>query len=790
MDPGKIAFGAPGDEPFWAHADKDAVGTAWNPASRVWFTTWRGVLTEVFYPTADRPQLRELQFFISNGEFLHEEQKDLDCHVERIPGSQGYKIQRKSPDGAYSFEKEIIADPDQSCVLQRASFSGQISGLRCYVVCNPHLEVGGADNNAQVIHSGDRFVLAASKNDRSLVLAAEPAFERLSCGYVGRSDGATDLRQHRRMQWEFEKAEHGNVSLTGEIDIARHPDFTIVLGFGETLHAAVSAALHSISVPFAEKRQRFVQGWQMNRDVDDRLSPATGDGGRLFRNSRDILVVHKDKTYLGAFVAALSVPFGEVRTDEDGKGGYHLVWPRDVVNSATALLAIGDRRTPLETLIYLAVAQREDGSFAQNFWVDGQPCWSGLQLDEVTYPIILAYRLKQNGALNAFDPLQMVLNAAEYIVHRGPITPQERWEQLSGYSPSTFAVVIAALICSASFARDAGYASAADFLCTYADYLVDHLRDWTVTDNGDLHPEIRHHFIRINPAPPGDASQASPDDAIVHLPNQRPGSREDYPARNVVDAGFLHLVRYGILAPDDPLIIDSIKVVDHVLKVETPFGPCWRRFNHDGYGPRDDGAPYHAWGCGRAWPLLTGERGHYELAAHHDARPYLLTMERLATSTALLAEQVWDQPIELHGRQMFGRPVASAVPLAWAHAEYLKLALSIQNGAVLDRIPEVANRYLHSKQRNRTTMWTLHYQVNSAKAGETLRIYTDRPFRLRYSLTNWVDMHDEDATETGIDVYYTDLQLAPDQSAPIRFTFLWKDSGAWQGCDYSVQIAR
>jgi glucoamylase len=788
MNEKNIAFGAPGDPAHWAHADKDGVGTAFGQASRVWFTMWRGILTEVCYPTVDRPQLRDLRLFIAGGNFLHEEAKDLDCRVERIGASQGYRIRRQAPGGAYELEKEIICDPDQPCVLMHVAFSGALAGLRCYAVCNPHLEVGGSGNNAQVRSHGDRAVLVANRNDRWLAIASQPDFECLSCGYIGQSDGATDLRLHRRLAWQFDKAENGNVSLSGEVDIEQHPQFTLALAFGESRNGALTAALHALSVPYEQTRERFVAGWEGASKLYAEVPAVTGDRGALFRASCNVLVTHKDKIYLGGIIGALATPFGEARTDEDGKGGYHLVWPRDVVNSATALLALGDRKTPLQTLIYLAVAQRDDGSFAQNFWIDGKPCWSSLQLDEVTYPILLAYRLRQQRALGNFRPLSMIMKAAEYIVHQGPVTPQERWEQLSGYSPSTFAVVIAALICAASFARDAGSDNAADFLTDYADYLYDHMERWMVTDRGGLHPEIHRYFVRIHPAKPGEAPPPAPDDALVKLSNQPPGMADEFPARNITDAGFLHLVRYGILKHDDPLIVDSLRVVDRSLRVETPFGPCWRRYNHDGYGQRDDGRPYDKWGKGRAWPLLTGERGHYELAAGRDASPYLRTIEKLATPTKLLAEQVWDEPKKLNGCELFGKPTGSAVPLVWAHAEYIKLALSIQAGRVLDRIPEVADRYLNGRQPKRLAMWTFHHPIHAAIAGADLRIYARKPFRLRFSLDNWETVRDEDAKSTGLEVHFVDVKTERSQCAPVRFTFYWLESQSWHGCNYSVAL--
>ena len=552
----------------------------------------------------------------------------------------------------------------------------------------------------------------------------------------------------------------------------------------------MTSMVQSFAVDFDEMRTGYIDQWNSAAANRLDLSAATGDKGHEFRVSCNVLLTHEDKMYEGAMIASLAVPWGEVRkARKPTRAGYHLVWPRDTVNGGSALLASGDRNTALRALTYLAVAQRDDGSFAQNFWVNGEPNWSGLQLDEVTYPVLLARHLHRENALGNFDPRPMIFKATEYIVHQGPITPEERWEQLSGYSPSTLGIVISSMICAAAFARESDKPVAARFLEDYADWLRDHIEAWTVTTKGELVPGISRHLIRITPAEPGDAAPVSPDDAVLKLSNQPPGQPTEYPARNIVDAGFLELVRYGILDPHDPLIVDSLKVVDAVLKVETPFGPCWRRFNHDGYGQRDDGAPFKEWGKGRAWPLLTGERGHYELLAGRDPSPYIRTMEQLANSTALLPEQVWDQHFTRNGKDYFGRPTGSAMPLVWAHAEYIKLVRSASDNRVFDLMPEVADHYRnHSRHRQRYAMWTLHYPTRLAHPGETLRVYAGNGFRLRYSLDNWSTTHDRDSTDADLNIHFVDIELPRDQKMPARFTFYWQKRHSWHGSDFAVAV--
>ena len=252
-----------------------------------------------------------------------------------------------------------------------------------------------------------------------------------------------------------------------------------------------------------------------------------------------------------------------------------------------------------------------------------------------------------------------------------------------------------------------------------------------------------------------------------------------------MDAGFLELVRHGVRRPDDPLIVDSLKVVDAVLKVDTPFGPCWRRYNHDGYGQRDDGGPFVGWGRGRAWPLLTGERGHYELAAGHDTKPFIRAMESLASATGLLPEQAWDGPDQPQVFMYCGRPTGSAMPLMWAHAEYIKLLRSVRDGKVSDLIVDVAKRYLGERaDRQLFEVWKFTRQVRSVKRGYVLRIQAQASFRLHWSGDEWQTVKDTPSSTTTLGVEFVDIPILAAQRAPIRFTFFWTASDHWEGRDY------
>lgn len=787
----KSAFGAPGTEASWTHSDKDGVGTAYSKGSRIWFTIWHGILTEVYYPTVDRPQLRDLQFLFSdkNGLFL-EEKKDLDYQIERLSPSQGYKITAHDREGRFSYTKEIIAEPERPCVLLHTQLEGNeafLKSLQIYLLLNPHLGVGGEGNNAFIVEVSGRELLVAQKQNCWLVVGASCGFSKLSCGYVGNSDGYTDLARNGRMSFEFDEAKNGNVALTGELNLGKTLAFTIGVSLGESLSSAVSCLFQSLGLEYKEQRRVFLQQWQQAIEGRKPLEKSSGDKGRLFESSYNLLLTHEDKLYQGAFVASITIPWGEARNDKQGKGGYHLVWTRDMVESAMGLLAAGNNEAPFRALVYLAARQEEAVNFPQNFWVDGEAFWTGMQLDEVAFPILLAWRLHQLKLLHRFDPRVMVNRAANFLLHSGPVTGEERWEEASGYSPSTLAAIISAFVCAASFARTDDNEQKAAFLESYADYLRAHLEEWTVTTAGSLLPGSPRYFVRLNPAKPGQvASPESVNTAELKLTSQPPGAPESYPARNVVDGGFLQLVRYGILSADDPLILDTLPVIDSAIKVQTPQGTCWHRYNHDGYGQKPDGGPYQGWGQGRPWPLLTGERGHYELAAGKDARPLLHTMEHFSGGVNLLPEQIWNGP-DLPGTFLrCGGPSGSANPLLWAHSEYVRLLRSCHDGKVFDEIAEVASRYGKAKPHSQFEFWLHKHPIPQAKRSHTLRICAPEAFQLRWTSDKWSTWQDSDSLPTGIGAEYFDI-VPPAFDPHVQFTFFWKNRQQWEGQKYQVQ---
>jgi glucoamylase len=792
------AFGGPGMEPRWTSSVKDAVGTAYAASSRIWFTCSHGILNEVYHPTIDRAQVRDMEFLVTDGEtFVHEEKRDLISTFEYIhPEALGARYVSRDPEGRYSLVKEIVCDPHHSVVVQRVQLQGHeelLPRLKIYALLAPHLDGGGAGNSARAVDFAGRKALMAWKGNMSLAMGASCGFSRVSCGFVGASDGWRDLVDNFRMDWEFGSALDGNIAVMGEVDLKGVDgtyEFTLAFGIGEGHHTAAQKTMGSLAMPYEEHRSRFITQWKRAANPEW-LAVKACDAGRLMRVSHNVLLAHEDKTYSGAFVASLSIPWGQVKGDDD-LGGYHLVWTRDMVQTATALLACGRAETARRALVYLACTQQPNGGFAQNFWIDGTPYWKGEQLDEVAFPLILAWRLWKANSLGELEIFAFVERAAGYLVQHAPITQQERWEEAAGYSPSTLAAVIAGLICAAEMMRAHESMELAVYLEEFADWIEHHLEDWTVTNNGVLYAPVKRHYMRIRPPESGEAYACeSCGTESIRLANRPPGTQYEFEAREIVDAGFLELVRYGVRRADDPLIVDSLKVVDAVLKRDLPQGPGWLRYNWDGYGQRADGGPFQGSGQGRVWPLLSGERAHYELAAGNDISDLIKTYEAFATGGQMMPEQVWDEADRPESSLRLGQPAGSAVPLVWAHAEYLKLLRSALDGKVFDRIDPVYERYCESPARTQTRrdleIYSRRRPIQKISAGSTLRILDQNRFELVWSADGWATKHTTLSRGLGSAGHSADI-AAGEEPSEISWTLHWPEQDGWLGYNVDVKV--
>jgi glucoamylase len=789
------APGFPGIEPRWTSSAKSGVGTSATSRSSVWFTLSHGIVNEVYYPRLDQANTRDLGLIVTDGkEFFSDEKRHATSVVQTLaPGVPAYRLVNSSDDNRYRISKTVFTDPRRPCLLQRISFEaleGVLSDYKLFALLSPHLANRGCGNDGWVEDYKGWPMLFAEQGGVTLAFACSIPWIAASCGFVGTSDGWQDLNKHKQMTWQYPEARGGNIALTGQINIAEDQQFVLALAFGRNAPEAGHHARASLLDPFEELQKEYVEGWNEFQGRCKNLS--TPDNGALdfYRVSAAVMKTHQSKHFVGGLTASLSIPWGFSKSDDD-LGGYHLVWSRDQVEAAGALLAIGDTRGALDVLRYLLATQEADGHWPQNMWLDGTPYWNGVQLDEAAFPILLADALRRERALDGIDAWPAVRLASGYIIRNGPVTPQDRWEEDGGYSPFTLAVMIAGLLAAADFAEEAKEPVLAQYIRETADVWNAQIERWTYVVGTDLAKKlgIEGYYIRI--APPEVADAASPADGFVPIKNRPPGA-SSLPKAQIVSADALALVRFGLRKADTPQIINTVKAIDAILKRETKTGPVWHRYNDDGYGEHANGSPFDGTGIGRGWPLLAGERAHYELAAGHTDKAELLrkTMEAQAGQGGLFPEQVWDAPDLPEQELLNGRPAGSAMPLVWAHAEYIKLVRSLQDGRGFDTPPQTVQRYQVEQKVSPHFFWRFAQKSRTFPAGKILRVESLAPARVHWSSDNWTTSHDEGTRSTGMGVHVADIPTAdcPD-GTKIVFTFYWIESGRWEGIDFEILVA-
>jgi glucoamylase len=786
------AFGRPGTEPKWTSSSKEGVGTALSDASPVWFTLAYGILNEIYFPRVDCANTRDAQYLVTDGRtFFHEEKRDLEHYLEYSdPRSLAFRQTNSDRARRYRIVKETITDPRAPVVLVHTRYEAlqpEAAQYRLFVLVAPHIGNQGMQNNGRAIEVDGRLCLVAERAGIALAVVASVPYLKRSCGFVGASDGWTDLHQNLRMDWQWESATDGNIALMGQLDISTQREWTLAIGFGSTVEEAARASIASLDRGWQATRDEYLAAWHAYCDHLPDLSEMSGDGGRTYLTSAMILRAHEDRQHKGALCASLSIPWGEIHGDQD-IGGYHLVWPRDLCQSASAALACGITGLPLRVLRYLARIQYPDGGMPQNCWVDGTPYWTGIQLDEVAFPIMLAWRLHAAGLLDDFDPYPMVKGAASYIIKRGPASPQERWEEEPGISPSTLAAEISALVCAAELAHARGDEKTARLCLKTADYWAANIERWTYTTRGTL-GGYSEYYVRLDSLDPHTLeTDDDPNTGVVFI-NNLPAEQSGFPVYDLIDGGFLELVRYGLRDAANEHVLRSLLPYDAVLRVLTPCGPSWRRYNHDGYGQKANGDAFDGTGVGRAWPLLTGERGHYEVAAGRDVSEYIKAMECFANAGSMLPEQVWDTA-DIPEKHMFcGRPTGAAMPLAWAHAEYIKLLRSARDRAVFDQIEPVRLRYVEQGVTSDLQVWLFNHKLRAARAGKPLRIEVNAAGRLHWTANEWVSTADAEFADEGLGVYAHEFAAGELKTGEVlKFTFYWNDAARWEGRDFAIAI--
>jgi glucoamylase len=793
----RFAPGWPGIPPRWTSSAKTGVGTSLTMQSRVWFTISHGILNEIYYPRVDQACTRDLGLVVTDGSSFFSEEK-RQCSFENLPiepGIPAYELVNTSLDGRYRIEKEVLTDPYRNVVLQRIRFhpmQGNLRDYRMFVLLAPHLGNCGFGNTAWVGDYKSVPMLFAQRESVALALACSVPWRKRSAGFVGFSDGWQDLSQNFQLTWDYTRAENGNVALTGEVDLlAGGGEFVLALGFGGIWAEAGQQALSSLLENYAHIREQYVSHWKDWQKNLIKLDEPHRECD-LFRASMAVLRSHESKDFLGGTIASLSIPWGFNKGDED-LGGYHLVWPRDLVETACGFVAAGAASDALRILHYLEVTQEADGHWAQNMWLDGRPYWNGLQMDETAFPILLVdllrrYSPKSLGSAQRWWP--MVRKAAGFLVRNGPVTQQDRWEEDAGYSPFTLAVEVASLLAAADIGDLVGDSIAAGYLRDSADNWNDNIERWTYATDTLLARQIGvdGYYVRI--APPETDSASSPLSGFVPIKNRpMPASVEE--ATHVISPDSLALVRFGLRAPDDPRILNTVKVIDALLCAKLSQGPCWYRYNGDGYGEHEDGSAFDGTGIGRPWPLLAGERAHYELAAGRSgiAEALLRVMEWSTYGSRLIPEQVWDSR-DIPERELFlGKPTGSACPLVWAHAEYIKLRRSLRDGQIFDQPPQTVQRYRVEKRTSAYFAWRYNNKPRSMPCGKILRLVLLAPAMAHWSLDDWKTSEDSNSTDTGLGVHVIDIptaRLAVGQT--ICFTFYWREADRWEGGDFTVGV--
>ncbi len=774
------APGAPGAASTWAYAGKQGIGSSYEQyhqgaysneaatgtVSKVWFSLAQGVLTETMAGLIHQAQLREMQFVVKGAGFVDEEKTATVSSIDYLykdaagrPLSLAYKVVNKAKNGQYEIEKHIFTDPSGQSLVVRSYFRPLADNLQLFVYLDPALGNTGSNDQAFVKNQ----LIHATEGKAALTLVSQPAFTKASTGFVGVSDGLTELKTSQSFDNIYQSTgdKAGNVAALAQLPAVNKGEtgqFDLVIGFGDNTEQSQQAAEATFKRGLDQVLAEYnglgdAIGWEdylQSLPQLNTLANTAMDNGKLLFTSAMVLKAQEDKTHAGALIASLSNPWGDVKSAEQSQTGYKAVWPRDFYQVAMAMLALGDEQSPKVAFEYLTKVQVSDktpayvgapGWFLQKTHVDGTLEWVGIQLDQTAMPIMLGWRLWQQGLLSEAELKdwyqRMLKPAADFLAKGGnvkldwndihltpPSTQQERWEEQGGYSPSTIAAVISGLVVAADIAKVSGDAVSAELYLTKADEYSAGLEAKTFTTQGTLNkaPSDGQYYLRINSnEDPNDQSKLADRNGISNVNES-----------DVVDGGFLELVRYGVRSANHPAVLATLGELDDqklpdALRVKYEFSfagiegtlPGWRRYGLDGYGEDTNTGMGYAKGPndsntagqrGRVWPIFSGERGHYELAVlqqqQQQQQPlsaetlqplrhnYVQAMEQFANEGMMLPEQVFDNVGNNSVYQYSaGEGTNGATPLAWSHAEYIKLLRSLNDQQVWDRYPPVEQRY-------------------------------------------------------------------------------------------------
>ncbi|MDD2722124.1 MAG: glycoside hydrolase family 15 protein [Gallionella sp.] len=764
--------------PTWASAAKDMVGASLG-SSRLWFTIADGILTEVYYPRIDIPQIKDLGFIIADDEGFWVELRRLGNYQVSLPfpGVPAVEIVHTHP--RFTFTLQICPMQNRDVLMMRFRLEGE-ANLKPYALLSTRLGDNADNNLARVGNHNGRTILGAEQGPFGIALAAcgedgLDAWQRNSVGEEAASDGWQDFNQHGRMTWTYDSAGPGTTALTGELP----QQATLSLGLATSIESAATLAVSGLMEKFSKIWDLQCHVWQAWQGGCC-FPAATAKLNEQLRLSAMVLKVHQDRTYCGAAVASLSVPWG---SSSQSRSGYHLVWSRDLVETAGAMVAMGSYGDAREVLRYLIATQQEDGHWLQNQWLGGAPYWQGIQLDEAAFPVILAATLSAHDELGDIPVKDMVLRALRFIACAGPSTAQDRWEEDTGINTFTLAIIIAALVEGSTWLDD----DARQFALLLADNWNAHLDDWTFVQDTKLAKQLNINGYYIRTAPESTLIHEGTQSEHILIKNL--ACDPDLAADEQVATDFLQLVRYGLRRADDPRIQDSLKTVDHLLKTDTPYGPVWHRYNGDGYGEKDDGSPFDGTGRGRGWPLLVGERGHYALTKGEDPLPYLESMAAMSGTAGLMPEQVWDS-MDIPERNLtLGKPSGSAMPLVWTHSEFIKLYFSRKLGYPVDRPAATWQRYQGKRPALSHETWGPRYHPSKLRQGNRLTISLKEQAVVHWGINGWKNTQDIATKNTGLGVWVAELPVTHLKAGDtIQFTFHIHDLNTWVGQDFEMTV--
>ncbi|CAK7193554.1 Glucoamylase [Commensalibacter sp. Nvir] len=763
----KEAPGGPGLPSTWTSSAKDIIGTSIY-RGRVWYAVGYGILNEVYWPSCSIPQIRDIGFIVSGENFWSEVKRNHNYELT-TPEAGLLLPHITHTHKNYKLELEIVPDPVRDVLLIHYKLIGH--GLKLYTLLAPHLGGDGDDNYGKITPEG----LVAYKQLQHTILSAEHGFNRGSVGYIGTSDGWCDFHENKKMTWHYDQAGPGNIALIGELN---ENEGVLALAFCYSIEGVRTLAYSSLSAGYEEIKDFYIKSWKawFERILTPTLDYLPERFLKIVKLSAAVIKCHTGGTFPGALIASLSTPWGDSHKDT---GGYHLVWPRDTVEVAFAMLACDMIIEAKSVLAYLISIQQPDGHWLQNNYTDGRPYWLGLQLDEVALPVLLAAKLSEMNLLGSmYNPAKrMAQKALRFIAQHGPTSPQDRWEENSGLNPFTLAVSITALVSGARLGfleeRDQQYA-----LDLASDW-NNRLESWVYVKHTNLDKEhqIEGHYIRLNP------SCHSARYGKVMLKNR---NNQVVKIRNLLGMEYLYLVRLGLRQGSDKKIRDTTKLIDKLLCVQLPAGPYYYRYNNDGYGEHDDGSPYDGNGKGRLWPLLSGERGHYAIECKESVLPYLNAILASASIGGMLPEQVWDNE-DIPERHLYkGKATGSAMPLIWAHAELIKLIYTYKTQVPIERLQCVVQYFSNPPQSPKTTFWNDTVACNHTSCQNKLWIQASQPFTLRYGLNNWQNTQEISSQLLGLGIYGASIDIKNLAGQKIDFTRKFLDQ--WEEKNWHILI--